>query len=166
MTPYATKLLRTIRTLKRLNESRYQQAKESEAEFGRLEDLHALPEGEALDSMLDPIAKCYLRGREREELIAVLSENLAEELIYNSPDPYEDILFEKMAACVHDIWTHWMLYLLSQSIDEANGIKIPFTLVDRWHRQMATEYEDLPDHERRSDREHARKIFKVIEENR
>jgi len=57
---------------------------------------------------------------------------------------------EKLAKATHDIWAHWMRhYLLKQ---------FTFTNKDyeRWARQSITEYEDLSEDKKKSDRGIAR----------
>ena len=41
---------------------------------------------------------------------------------------------------------------------------VPAELVARWRRQMNTEYPDLPDKEKESDRKEADKILAIVEE--
>ena len=73
----------------------------------------------------------------------------------------EKELIEKLADLSHDIWAHWMKYLFSQCRENENSgnFIIPKDLVSRWHRQMTTDYIDLSEKEKESDREQARKII-------
>ena len=41
------------------------------------------------------------------------------------------------------------------------AITIPKELVDRWKRQLSTSYEELPEHEKESDRVEAKKIITI-----
>jgi len=41
---------------------------------------------------------------------------------------------------------------------------IPNDLVSRWHKQTRTEYSDLSENEKESDREQARKIIKILKQ--
>ena len=74
---------------------------------------------------------------------------------------------EKLANLIHEIWSHWMIYLFSRCaiIQDQNNSKkyvIPNHLVRRWMRQINTKYSDLPAYEKQSDRDHADKIISVI----
>ena len=74
-------------------------------------------------------------------------------------------LREPLAALQHIIWVHWMEYLFSIGIYNADGsYTIPAEKVERWKRQMHTEYIDLPDHEKDSDREQADRIIFFLKE--
>lgn len=60
---------------------------------------------------------------------------------------------ELMSKAAHDIWAHWMKYMFSQCDPGKEGAMIiPSHLVDRWSTQMNTEYEDLTEEEKDSDR--------------
>ena len=69
---------------------------------------------------------------------------------------------EPLAKYAHDIWSKWMRYLLSKSTMDSGCAIIPVELVERWTRQMNTEYDALPEQEKKSDREEAENILKVI----
>jgi len=60
---------------------------------------------------------------------------------------------EKLADEVHDIWRNWMNYVFDVCVisDTHEGIVIPMKNVERWQRQMNTDYKDLPEEEKRSD---------------
>ncbi len=56
------------------------------------------------------------------------------------------------AKAVHDIWAHWMKYMFTQGKYNENGsFTIPKEKVERWNRQMNTEFKDLPESEKKSD---------------
>lgn len=60
---------------------------------------------------------------------------------------------EKMADKQHQIWAHWMKYFFSKCTTDIDGnIVVPKELVERWTRQMNTEYENLSESEKDSDR--------------
>ena len=62
-------------------------------------------------------------------------------------------LRERLAWLSHDQWSGWMEYMFSKSTYNDDGsITIPKDLVDRWTRQMNTDYLDLPEKEKDSDR--------------
>jgi hypothetical protein len=73
-------------------------------------------------------------------------------------------LIEELSAAQHDSWSNWQRYLHSVSKRKRNGdIVIPASLVDRWERQIATEYKDLSESEKESDRKEVKKYFRLIE---
>lgn len=70
---------------------------------------------------------------------------------------------ELLSDLSHQIWIHWMKYQESVSKLNNNGEwVIPKEKVDRWKRQMETNYNDLSDKEKESDREQADKILKIL----
>jgi len=72
-------------------------------------------------------------------------------------------LREELAALSHDIWSHWMRYLFTVSIWRDDGsVTIPTDKVERWYRQMQTDYANLSDAEKESDRHQADKILKCL----
>lgn len=74
-----------------------------------------------------------------------------------------NILREVLAGYAHDAWTGWMNYLFTKGTMNADG---SFTIhkdsVERWLRQCATEYKDLPEQEKLSDRAEAGKIILLL----
>lgn len=80
---------------------------------------------------------------------------------------------ELLADVQHDIWSHWMKYMFSQGSftthmsfnDKPDSITwtMPSDKVERWQRQMETDYFDLTEKERESDREQADKVTAVLE---
>jgi hypothetical protein len=72
-------------------------------------------------------------------------------------------LREKIASIQHEIWSHWMHYLFSVSIEDDNGhFFIQPYHADRWHRQMNTPYDDLSEDEKESDRHQADKLKPML----
>jgi len=70
-----------------------------------------------------------------------------------------------MAALQHAIWTHWMEYLFSVSVQNTDGtVTIPEALVNRWKRQASTPYESLPLGETESDKEQAEKVIALLDQ--
>lgn len=78
-----------------------------------------------------------------------------------------DELREKLADVQHGIWAHWMRYQFSQcrrpDLADDGSLIIPADKVQRWQRQMDTEYADLTDKERESDRHQADKVLAVVQ---
>lgn len=73
------------------------------------------------------------------------------------------IMKEEIADAQHEIWSHWMKYLFSQCTENSDGsISIPKDKVERWKRQMKTDYKDLSEKEKQSDLEQADKIIKLV----
>jgi hypothetical protein len=70
---------------------------------------------------------------------------------------------ERLAAVSHEIWSHWMRWMFTQGQREVDGSwTMPTRCVQRWTRQMETEYADLTEPEKDSDREQADKILDVV----
>lgn len=87
---------------------------------------------------------------------------------------------ELLAKCAHDIWSHWMRYMFEHGgeakpiltrITRGTWHKVDLSTLekrwsmhqekeDRWRRQMNTEYKDLSEKEKTSDREIAEKFIK------
>jgi len=56
-----------------------------------------------------------------------------------------------------------MKYMFSKSKKNEDGtVTIPRSLVERWERQMNTEYGSLPEEEKESDRDEADKIMGIL----
>ena len=62
---------------------------------------------------------------------------------------------ERLAEHVHIVWQRWMSYMFSH-FDEEH--------MDRWRRQANTKYEDLPEHEKESDRAIAGEYLALLRE--
>jgi len=72
-------------------------------------------------------------------------------------------LIEALASYAHEAWSGWMRYLFKKSTENDDGtVTIPRWAVERWRRQMNTAYADLPESEKKSDRDEARKIIEVL----
>jgi hypothetical protein len=65
---------------------------------------------------------------------------------------------EVLAAIAHSQWSGWMKYLFSKM---ENGT-IPRWAMERWSRQMNTEYKCLPEIEKESDRVEADKYLAEV----
>ncbi len=71
--------------------------------------------------------------------------------------------FERIAAVQHEIWSHWMRYLFSCSVETIDGdATIPSDKVQRWKRQLETPYSELTVKEQASDLEQAAKVISVL----
>ena len=77
----------------------------------------------------------------------------------------KDDLREKLAQYAHEAWSGWMDYLFTKGTYSEGGT---FTINDistsRWMRQSTTQYCDLPENEKASDRDEADKIIGLFAE--
>jgi hypothetical protein len=79
------------------------------------------------------------------------------------PEHVLNSLIEQLAAIEHQRWSHWQRYLHSQCVQQLDGsLLIPADLVARWQKQIDTQYADLDQEEKESDREQVRKYLPVI----
>lgn len=68
-----------------------------------------------------------------------------------------------LASYAHNAWAGWMKYMFFKSQANKDGtVTIPVELVERWKRQMNTIYKDLPETEKISDIEEARKMISIM----
>ena len=69
---------------------------------------------------------------------------------------------EILAAFVHKIWAEWMEYFFAKCYtNDKEEVVIPDLLVRRWKRQMYSEYIELPELEKESDREIAQRYIEL-----
>jgi hypothetical protein len=79
-------------------------------------------------------------------------------------------LRETLADLQHKQWSGWMNYLFGKCEHgthdgfEDGSLVIPAWAVERWKRQAATPYFDLPDNEKESDRIEADKYLPLIDQ--
>ena len=79
----------------------------------------------------------------------------------------ESRLIEELAEYAHNAWAGWMQYLFSKCERRTDmTYLVPLWAVDRWWRQMQTDYSDLPDNEKESDRVEARKMLSIVQADR
>ncbi|MDP7422764.1 MAG: hypothetical protein QGH40_12860 [bacterium] len=71
---------------------------------------------------------------------------------------------EGLAGYAHGAWSGWIKYMFSkcEHNKKAGTLTIPKWAVDRWTRQSETPYSQLPDSEKDSDREEARRMLAII----
>lgn len=73
------------------------------------------------------------------------------------------ILIEKLSAIEHERWAHWQSYLHSKCNKNDDGsLTIPKELVKKWDKQIKTNYSDLTEKEKNSDREQVMKYLDHI----
>jgi hypothetical protein len=66
-----------------------------------------------------------------------------------------DSIREKLSALEHEQWAHWTRYFLDNLTPEN---------IARWRAQIDTPYEELSETEKKSDREWADKVLKLMGE--
>lgn len=75
----------------------------------------------------------------------------------------QDKLRELLAEYAHTAWAGWMAYLFSKCVKLPDGgYYMPAWAAQRWERQVATAYSELPEGERASDREEADKMLGLM----
>ena len=72
-------------------------------------------------------------------------------------------LIEALAKYAQDAWSGWMEYLFANCLEDNGDMIIPERLVKRWMRQVKSEYSELPENEKESDRKEARQIIEIFE---
>jgi hypothetical protein len=72
-------------------------------------------------------------------------------------------LVERLAAVEHERWSHWQRYMHTMAVRQPDGsLLLPAELVSRWERQMNTNYTELNEKEKESDREQVRKYLPIL----
>lgn len=70
---------------------------------------------------------------------------------------------ELLAKYAHNQWSGWMKYLFSKGEINIDGTwTMPKWAVERWQRQMNTKYENLSEQEKKSDKEEAEGMLKIL----
>jgi hypothetical protein len=75
----------------------------------------------------------------------------------------EGAVIEATAAVMHEAWAHWTQYMMSRC-GSGNFEQVQEDVL-RWRRQCDTPYSELSEKEKESDREWARKVLEITEEN-
>lgn len=74
-----------------------------------------------------------------------------------------DGLVEELAAVEHERWAHWQRYLHSKCMRQPDGsLLIPAELASRWQEQMTTDYAELGDEQKQSDRDQVLRYLPLI----
>ena len=74
-------------------------------------------------------------------------------------------LYEKLADIEHQRWSDWQKYMFSLCKKNIDGsLTIPVELVDRWTNQIHTDFPDLTEAEKDSDREQVDRYWGLIED--
>lgn len=72
-------------------------------------------------------------------------------------------LIELLADKEHASWSHWMKYLFSKCHRQDDGaVVIPADLAQRWEQQAQTDYGNLSEQEKQSDRDEVMHILQII----
>lgn len=75
----------------------------------------------------------------------------------------ENDLIELLSSKEHQRWAKWQKHLHSCCTQNEDGsLTIPKEKVDRWNRQIKTDYENLSEKEKDSDRKQVVKILETI----
>lgn len=68
-----------------------------------------------------------------------------------------------LSEYAHKSWSGWMQYLFRFGVQNEDGtFTIDKDKVARWRRQMNTDYSDLSEPEKASDRKEARQILEIV----
>jgi hypothetical protein len=79
----------------------------------------------------------------------------------------DDPVREALADYAHEAWSGWMKYMFGKGSQNNDGsILLPWSVVERWTRQMNTKYQDLPESEKESDRQEADKMLAITGEHK
>lgn len=87
----------------------------------------------------------------------------------NTNNDWIDEFIEKGGALEHDRWAKWQKWMHEHVYDSSESINphlkvIPTELFNRWERQIATNYKDLSEKEKESDRIEVRKYLPLIKD--
>jgi len=74
---------------------------------------------------------------------------------------YKEIL-EHCAYLEHERWSKWQSYLHDKCSRHPDGLLISQSDVNHWERQIKTDYKDLTEEEKESDREQVRPYLDYI----
>ena len=70
---------------------------------------------------------------------------------------------ELLADFVHKQWSGWMKYLFSKgAMNDDGSWTMPPWAVERWQRQMNTDYRYLPEDEKESERKEAEAMLSIL----
>jgi DNA adenine methylase len=107
-----------------------------------------------------------LKSQRGSAIKSVSSINTGESYVSENISPSDvSSLREKMAGLEHDRWSRWMNYLFSQGEDKEDGsFVIPPDKVERWKRQAKTDYGNLEEGEKDSDRKEVDKTLSLLED--
>jgi hypothetical protein len=81
-------------------------------------------------------------------------------------EPMQEIeLQEALAQYAHDAWSGWMKYMFQKgTLNDDGTYTMPSWAVERWTRQMKLSYYELPESEKESDRDEAKRMIEILKE--
>lgn len=84
--------------------------------------------------------------------------------VFGIPPKYpQEELFEKLSSIEHKRWSDWQKYVHNVCIENDDGsITIPANYVKHWERQIHTDYKDLSQSEKDSDRDQVLRYWTVM----
>ena len=78
-------------------------------------------------------------------------------------EPSDTSVTHRLAEYAHSAWSGWLMYMFKEGRLSGTGeLVIPKELAIRWNRQMNTPYDSLPEEEKDSDRQEARKMIAIF----
>jgi len=138
------------------------QLAEARAEIERLKNEHENSLDKAKNYTLELSGATTKQAGELADKDRQLTEARAEIERLKAPDLDVFLLREKLSELAHNQWAGWMEYLFFKSKQVDGCVIIPAWANERWRRQVATRYADLPEAEKDSDRNEADKILAVF----
>jgi len=81
---------------------------------------------------------------------------------HNNLSKKEIELMEKLAHHEHARWADWQTYLHDKCSRHPDGLLISRSDVKHWERQIKTDYKNLSEQEKDSDREQVMRYFNLI----
>jgi len=77
-------------------------------------------------------------------------------------------MFERLADIEHQRWSDWQKYIMAESFkvvsrsDDLIHLTIPTEYWENWNKQIKTDYKDLSEKEKDSDRDQVMRYWKLI----
>lgn len=73
-------------------------------------------------------------------------------------------IYEQLADIEHQRWSDWQKYMHSKmEPDGREFMLLPYSLFTRWERQIHTNYSELSEHEKQSDRDQVDRYWLLID---
>ena len=116
-----------------------------EAAYNEVNSCHGLVDEDLCD-------KCYKKWQDEKPERQRRQKEEYDKKASVSIKKKEDALVEEIAPFEHKQWAHWTKYMLDNLTEEN---------IARWRKQIDTEYKDLSEEEKESDRVWARKLLVI-----